>query len=199
MTVLIVNAIEIFAYNKNMIKAKQKSMILIVFALLIFGILSSRSSSDDRIIVIDLAKLDGDWKGSGKYLVPFTTMTASINAEAKFIYDSSGGFLRTFLTADNLLFGYSDSGHLQINPPGDSAVWDSAVWEMWNSWGYHLKYRGIVKGKTISGSRQKGKLKYDIYFEIVNYDSLYCRLILTNEKGESTEQASCYFKRIVKE
>lgn len=188
------NAIGIFAYNKNMIKAKRKSVILIVFALLIFGILSSRSSSDDKIIVIDLAKLHGDWTGSGTYLVPFTTMTAKIDGEAKFIYDTTKGYLRTFLTADNLLFGYSDSGHLQINPTGDSAVW-----ELWNSWGYHFRYRGTVKGKTIHGSRQRGKLKYDVYIEIANYDSLYCRFILTDEKGDSSEQASCSFNRVAEE
>ncbi len=181
-------------YNKNMLKAKRKSVILIVFSLLTLVMINSKSYSESKIIVIDLAKLDGDWKGSGSYLVPFTTMTASINAEAKFIYDSSKGYLRTFMSADDLLFSYSDSGHLQINSKGDSAVWES-----WNSWGYHLKYRGTVKEKTISGSRLKGKLKYDVYVEIVNYDSLYCRLILTNEKGESSEQASCSFKRIVKE
>ena len=182
-----------------MIKAKRKSLVLIVFSLLTLVMLNSMSFSESKIIVIDLAKLDGDWKGSGSYLVPFTTMTASIVGEAKFIYDSSKGYLRTFMSADDLLFSYSDSGHLQINPPGDSAVWDSAVWELWNSWGYHFKYRGTVKGKTISGSRQKGKLKYEVYFEIVNYDSLHCRLILTDEKGESKEQASCSFVRVVKE
>ncbi len=188
------NALGIFAYNKNMIKAKRKNVILIVFALLTLVMINSKSYSESKIIVIDLAKLDGDWRGSGSYLVPFTTMTASMDGTARFIYDSSGGYLRTFLTADNILFGYSDSGHLQINPAGDSAVW-----ELWNSWGYHLKYRGTVKGRTISGSRQKGKLKYDVYVEIVNYDSISCRLILTDEKGESSEQASCSFVRVVKE
>ncbi len=193
MTVLIVNAKEIFAYNKNMSKLLSKIKQVISASLLLFIFLLPADSSSEKE-VLDLSRLTGDWSGSGSYLVPFTTMTASIDGQAKFIYDSSGGYLRTFLTADNLLFGYSDSGHLQINPASDSAVW-----EIWNSWGYHLRYRGTVSGNTISGSRQKGKLKYDVYVEIVNYDSLYCRLILTNEKGESSEQASCSFKRIVKE
>ena len=126
--------------------------------------------------------------------MPFTTMTASIDGQAKFVYDTSKGYLRTFLKADNLLFGYSDSGHFQINPSSDSAVW-----EIWSSWGFHVKYQGVVEGTTIHGVRNRGKLKYDVYFEIVNSDSISCRLILTDEKGESSEQASCYFKREAEE
>ena len=185
------NALGIFAYNENMSKLSLKiKQVIAGSLLLIMLLLATNSSSEEE--VLDLSRLTGDWTGSGSYLVPFTTMTALIDGEAKFIYDSSKGYLRTFMSADDLLFSYSDSGHLQINSKGDSAVW-----ELWNSWGYHLKYRGTVKEKTISGSRLKGKLKYDVYVEIVNYDSLYCRLILTNEKGESSEQASCYFKRVV--
>ena len=181
-------------YNKNMLKAKRKSAILIVSALLMLGVFNSMGTTEDRIIIIELAKLHGDWKGVGTYMVPFTNMNASFEGDAKFVFDSTNNYLRTFISAENLLFAYSDSGHLQFNVAGDSATW-----ELWNSWGYHFKYRGTVKGKIISGSRLKGKLKYDVYVEIVNYDSLYCRLILTDENGESSEQASCYFKRVVKE
>ena len=189
-TVLLVSAIGIFAYNKNMSKSSLRIKQVIAGSLLLFiFLLPANSSSEEG--VLDLSQLHGNWTGSGSYLVPFTTMTASIDGQAKFIYDSSKGYLRTFLTADNLLFGYSDSGHLQIIPNSDSAVW-----EIWSSWGYHLRYRGKVSGNTIHGSRQKGKLRYDVYFEIVNSDSISCRLILTDEKGESREQASCSFKRV---
>ena len=173
--------------SKQSLKIKQ---VIAGSLLLIILLLATSSSSEEE--VLDLSQLDGDWTGSGSYLVPFTTMTASIDGQAKFIYDSSKGYLPTFMKADNLLFQYSDSGHLQIIPNSDSAVW-----EIWSSWGYHLRYRGIVSGNTIHGSRKKGKLRYDVYFEIVNTDSISCRLILTDEQGESTEQASCYFKRVV--
>lgn len=142
---------------------------------------------------LDLSKLQGDWLGVGSYTFPFTTMTASIEGEAKFIYDSTNNYLRTFITADNLLFSYSDSGHLQIVSSGDSAVW-----EIWNGWGHHFRYRGVVEGTTITGSRRRGKLKYDVYVNVVNYDSIDCRLMLTDEDGETSEQASCYFKRVDK-
>ena len=188
------NAIGIFVYNKNMLKAKRKSVILIVSALLMLGVFNSMGTTEDRIIIIELAKLHGDWNGVGTYMVPFTNMNASFEGDAKFVFDSTNNYLRTFISAENLLFAYSDSGHLQFNVAGDSATW-----ELWNSWGYHFKYRGTVKGKIISGSRLKGKLKYDVYVEIVNYDSISCRLILTDEKGESSEQASCSFVRVVKE
>ena len=187
------NAIGNFAYNKNMAKLSLELKQVIAGSLLLIILLLATSSSSEEG-VLDLSQLDGDWTGSGSYLVPFTSMTASIDGKAKFVYDTSKAYLRTFLTADNILFGYSDSGHLQIIPSSDSAVW-----EIWSSWGYHLRYRGRVSDNTIHGSRQKGKLRYDVYFEIVSSDSISCRLILTDEKGESSEQASCYFKRVVEE
>ena len=172
--------------------AMKTGQVLVSSFLLIILLLVTNSSSDEG--VLDLSQLHGNWKGSGSYLVPFTTMTASIDGEAKFIYDTSKGYLCTFFTADNILFEYSDSGHLQIMPSSDSAVW-----EIWNSWGYHFRYRGTVLENTIHGQRKRGKLKYDVYFEIVNSDSISCRLILTDEKEESSEQASCYFRRVAEE
>ena len=175
--------------SKLSLKIKQ---VIVGSLLLIILLLATNSSSEEA--VLDLSQLHGNWTGSGSYVVPFTAMTASIDGEAKFVYDTSNGYLRTFLTADNLLFGYSDSGHLKIIPSSDSAVW-----EIWNSWGYHLRYRGTVSGNTIQGRYKRGNLTYDVYFEIVNSDSISCRLILTDEKGESSEQASCYFKRVAEE
>ncbi|MEE8149991.1 MAG: hypothetical protein V3T75_06015, partial [candidate division Zixibacteria bacterium] len=126
----------------------------LLFTFLSTLLLTPSGSPEDT--KLDLSQLQGDWAGFGSYTFPFTTMTASIDGEAKFIYDSTKNYLRTFITVDNLLFGYSDSGHLQIVSSGDSAVW-----EIWNGWGHHLRYRGVVKGTTFYGSRRRGKLKYD--------------------------------------
>ena len=188
-----VNVKRLFAYNKKMSKLAIRTAQVLAGSLLLIILLPAANTSADEG-ALDLSQLHGYWTGSGSYLVPFTTMTASIDGEAEFIYDTSNGYLRTFLKADNLLFGYSDSGHFQINPSSDSAVW-----EIWSSWGFHVKYKGVVEGTTIHGVSNRGKLRYDVYFEIVNYDSISCRLILTDEKGESSEQASCYFRRVAEE
>ncbi len=139
---------------------------------------------------LELKTFDGKWEGEGTYFLPFTGIPTSVDAKAVFEYDDQSKFLRTAITAERFLLKYSDSGKLAYGNHKDSLNW-----EIWNSFGYHLRYSGGVKGKSIHGKRKWGKYIYDLFVDVVTDDSLKIKITSTDDKGELSEVANGYLRR----
>jgi hypothetical protein len=163
----------------------QKTILAIFSAIFV---LAQNSVSDKS--KLDLKTFDGNWKGEGTYYLPFTGIPTSIEASAIFEYDDINKFLRTAITAERFLLKYSDSGRLAYGKHRDSLNW-----EIWNSFGYHVKYTGGVKDKTIHGKRKWGKYIYELIIDIVSEDSLKIKITSTDDEGESSEVANGYLSR----
>ncbi len=172
---------------KNKLLSKMSLKIVFVSAI----ILANNSVSEKA--KLDLAAFDGKWEGAGTYYLPFTNLPTAVDAQAAFVYDSINKFLRTQITAERFMLKYSDSGRLAYIPKKDSLIW-----EIWNSFGYHVKYSGGVKGKTIHGQRQWGKYVYDLFVDMVSDDSLKIKITSTDAGGESSEIANGYLRRTKK-
>ncbi len=163
----------------------QKFLIIVLVSALI---LANNTVSEKT--KLDLASFDGKWEGEGTYYLPFTGMPTSVDAQAAFEYDHINKFLRTQITGERFMLKYSDSGRLAYIPKKDSLNW-----EIWNSFGYHVKYAGGVKGKSIHGRRHWGKYVYDLFVEVVSDDSLKIKITSTDAEGESSEIANGYLRR----
>lgn len=139
---------------------------------------------------LELKTFDGKWEGEGTYYLPFTKIPTSVDAQAIFEYDDQTKFLRTAITAERFLLKYSDSGKLAYGNHKDSVNW-----EIWNSFGYHVKYSGGVKGNTIHGKRKWGKYIYDLFVDMVTDDSLKIKITSTDEEGVIDQVADGYLRR----
>ena len=122
--------------NKNFIKT---ILILLFISLTIPINLTAENNK------IDLRNLEGQWEGTGKFLVPMTNIEMDIEGSADFKYNEDNDYLRTALVGEKFLFSYSDSGHLAQNQ-----VNDSIYWEVWDNRGKHAFYKGKVEGNLIS-------------------------------------------------
>ena len=139
----------------------------------------------------DLKGLEGDWEGVGEFLVPATSMRMSLEGKANFLYDSASGHLRTSLVGEKLFFSYSDSGHLVLDEKTDSISW-----EVWDNFGKHAKYFGVVDGNVIKGVRdRKGKV-YSVMIELVTADSIDFKLTITDPDGDKTDKATFNLWRV---
>jgi len=164
-------------------KRKYLSIIFATILILSISAISEKSK-------LDLTAFDGKWEGEGTYYLPFTSIPTSIDGTAMFKYDSARKFLRTELTAERFLFKYSDSGRMSYGKNQDSLIWD-----IWNSFGYYVRYTGGVKGKTIHGIRKWGKYTYDLYIDVVSDDSIKIKITSTDSDGDSSEVAKGYLRR----
>lgn len=162
--------------------------LLAVFALSLLWVAISYSDSHDTI---DLRQLEGDWEGRGEFLVPITGITMSVEGQARFDYDSTQGHLRTAMVGEKYLFSYSDSGHLKLDEQTDSISW-----EVWDNFGKHSKYHGIVSGNKISGDRYKKKKYYRVMIELVTPDSIDFKLTVTEPDGDRYDRATFNLWRV---
>lgn len=169
-----------------MIDIKLVSVITSVLLILLF----SYSLSED-VKKMDLKSLEGNWEGNGEFLMPATDIAVSIAGKAQFQYDSTGGYLRTALTGEKFLFTYSDSGHLYLD--GQT---DSIHWEVWDNFGKHAKYSGMVEGNTITGKRYHKQNLYRVIIEIVSKDSIDFKLTITDPKGVIKDKATFNLWRV---
>ena len=159
--------------------------------LVLAGIFVSLNNSVSEKSKLDLKTFGGKWEGEGTYYLPFTSIPTSVDAKATFEYDNVKKLLRTAITAERFMLQYSDSGHLAYSPKKDSLNW-----EIWNSFGYHVRYSGGVKEKSIHGRRQWGKYVYDLYVDLVTDDSMKIKITSTDEEGDSSEIANGYLRRM---
>lgn len=164
------------------------SKLLILILLSAFALSGNSVSEKSKL---DLKTFDGNWEGEGTYYLPFTGIPTSVDATAKFEYDKIKKNLRTALTAERFMLQYSDSGLLVYSPKKDSLNW-----EIWNSFGYHVQYAAGVKGKTIQGRRQWGKDIYNLQVDLITDDSMKIKITITDDKGDSTEIADGYLRRV---
>lgn len=160
---------------------------------IIFSVFVLADNSVSEKSKLDLKTFGGNWDGEGTYYLPFTSIPTSVDAKAKFEYDSVKKLLRTAITAERFMLQYSDSGVLVYSPKKDSLNW-----EIWNSFGYHVKYEAGVKGNSIHGRRQWGKNVYDLYVNLVTDDSMKVKITSTDEEGDLTEIANGYLRRTKK-
>ena len=160
----------------------------LVFTVFFVFVLAENSVSEKS--KLELKTFDGKWEGEGTYYLPFTSIPTSVDAKAVFEYDDQSKFLRTAITAERFLLKYSDSGKLAYGNHKDSLNW-----EIWNSFGYHIRYTGGVKGKSIHGKRKWGKYIYNLFVDVVTDDSLKIKITSTDDKGELSQVANGYLRR----
>jgi len=160
----------------------------LVFTVFFVFVLAENSVSEKS--KLELKTFNGKWEGEGTYYLPFTSIPTSVDAKAVFEYDDQSKFLRTAITAERFLLKYSDSGKLAYGNHKDSLNW-----EIWNSFGYHIRYTGGVKGKSIHGKRKWGKYVYDLFVNIVSDDSMRIKITSTDSDGESSDVANGYLRR----
>lgn len=160
-------------------------LIAIILSVLVFV-----NNSVSEKSKLDLKTFGGNWEGEGTYYLPFTSIPTSVDAKAIFKYDNVKKLLRTAITAERFMLQYSDSGVLVHSPKKDSLNW-----EIWNSFGYNVKYEAGVKGKSIHGRRQWGKNVYDLYVDLITDDSMKIKITSTDGEGDLTEIANGYLRR----
>ena len=133
----------------------------------------------------DATQLEGEWEGTGEFLMPVTNIAMGIAGKAAFTWDSANGYLRTAIVGTKFLFKYSDSGHLIVDP-----TTDSISWEVWDNWGKHALYHGLIEDGVIKGSRRKGDGVYSVSIAMATLDSIDFKLTYTNDDGSSRDRAT---------
>ena len=161
-------------------------LFILLPALLVVG--GSDPAAEEKF---DVRSLEGDWEGTGEFIVPVTGMTMSVEGRARFEYDSLGDFLRTAMVGEKYFFTYSDSGHLVHNTRTDSVSW-----EVWDNFGKHALYYGEVDGSSIRADRYRKKDLYRVRINLVNADSIDFKLTITTPQGEVIDKASFNLWRV---
>ena len=147
-------------------------------------------ASDDKT-PFDPNILLGEWRGEGMFVMPITGIQMDIEGTARFVYDSSGGYIRTSMSGLKFFYTYSDSGHLYINHQNDSLTW-----EVWDGFGRHVIYEGIGKGDRLTGRRKGGGANYQITASMVTPDSLDFWLHYIDANGGQIEKARFNLGRV---
>jgi hypothetical protein len=147
--------------------------------------------ADDQPIEFDPLTLVGKWQGEGSFLMPVTGMEISLEGEANFVYDSTLGYLRTAMRGETLVFTYTDSGHLAIDP-----VTDSLRWDIWDGFGRYVTYYGAVEGNKLTGRRVRGSRLYTIHTNFVGPDSIEFRLVSTEKDSTKIDRARFSLGRV---
>lgn len=140
-------------------------------------------ASDDEA-PFDPSVLLGEWSGAGMFVMPITGIEIAIEGSASFVYDSSGGYIRTSMTGVKFLYTYSDSGRLYVNHENDSLTW-----EVWDGFGRHVVYEGIGKGDLLTGRTRGGSAVYQITATMITPDSLDFWLHYVEANGRQVEKA----------
>lgn len=151
---------------------------LIAMMISTFVVASDNKASFDPNVLI------GAWSGAGMFVMPVTGIEMDIEGSARFVYDSSGGYIRTSMSGLKFFYTYSDSGHLYINHQNDSLTW-----EVWDGFGRHVIYEGIGKGDKLTGRRKDGGASYQITASMVTPDSLDFWLHYIDANGRQVEKA----------
>ncbi len=169
---------------------KYKSILLTTGLATILG-LALIVAADDQPADFDPLTLAGKWQGEGSFLMPVTGMEISVEGEADFVYDSTYGYMRTAMRGETLIFTYSDSGHLAIDP-----VTDSLRWDIWDGFGRFVVYTGVIEGNKLTGKRVHGSRLYTIHTNFVGSDSLEFRLVSTEKDMTKIERARFNLGRV---
>lgn len=145
------------------IKQTHRLVAVACFALLLTTIVVASGDNEP----FDPTVLLGEWSGAGMFVMPITGIEMAIEGSASFVYDSSGGYIRTAMTGIKFFYTYSDSGHLYMNHETDSLTW-----EVWDGFGRHVVYEGTGTGDSLTGRTRGGSTVFHITATMVTPDSL---------------------------
>jgi hypothetical protein len=152
-------------------------------------VLAGSISADDS--TFDIMNLVGKWEGKGLFVVPMTSMEVDIEGTGLFVYDSLHNRIRTSMQGSKLMINYSDSGYLQHFPKTDSVSW-----EVWDSWGKHAKYWGIIENNMLKADRIDKKRNYRVLVYFPHPDTLDFRLSNREDDGTETNKATFHLWRV---
>jgi hypothetical protein len=116
---------------------------------------------------LDIASLAGSWMGAGMFVMPVTGFEMEVEAMAEMSRDADTDFYRTLLTGTKFMYTYADSGHLWIDPGGDSLRW-----EVWDGFNGHAIYYGRVEGNQVFAGRRPGARTYRLQVSRASADSV---------------------------
>lgn len=162
-----------------------------VLTLVLFFVLIPFHSVNSEKNRLSLSAFDGTWQGEGTYYLPFTNLPTSIDGLGIFSYDSTSKILNTRFSAERFMIKYTDSGKMSYLPKKDSLKWD-----IWNSFGYYVQYRGGVDSSSIHGQRMIGKYLFDLFINLVTDDSISIKVTATDSDGDSSERVTGYLRRV---
>ncbi len=150
-----------------------------LFYLCLLVLLAVGASAADE--VLKLNELIGNWQGAGEIALPGVDIALELTGEARIDYDSAGDFYRTAVKTEKFLFIYSDSGHL-FSDGSDTGI----VWELWNSFGQHLRLSGLIDGQAMRGSQRFGSKTYHLELSREAPDSLSA--VITESRKSSIDR-----------
>jgi hypothetical protein len=150
-----------------------------LFFLCLLLLLATSTSAANK--VLKLSELIGNWQGAGEMVLPGVDISMELTGEALIGYDSAGDFYRTAITAEKFLFVYSDSGHL-FSDGSDTGI----VWELWNSFGQHLRLSGVIDEQAMRGSQRFGSKTYHLELKQITADSLSA--VITQSRKSATNR-----------
>lgn len=158
-----------------------------VLALILFGE-NNKTSAKDKF---DLMNLVGQWEGQGFFEVPVSGGTVEIEGSGTFTYDSTHNRIRTSMQGSKFFIEYSDSGYLQHYPETDSVSW-----EVWDNWGKHSMYWGVIDNKMLVADRIYKKKGYQVNVTFPHPDTLDFHLVVNNNDGTKYDKAAFLLWRV---
>ena len=139
----------------------------------------------------DVMNIVGTWEGEGMFMMPVTDVEIAIEGKGEFVYDTANNRIRTSMRGSKFLLSYSDSGYLQYYP-----ATDSVSWEVWDSWGKHSLYWGMIDGERLIAERIHKKKNYRMNVEFPHPDTLDFRLTVTTLDNDTYDRASFRLWRV---
>ncbi len=144
------------------------------------GFLFGEDKSD-----FDFMNLIGNWEGEGSFLIPKTGVSLDIEGTGVFEYDSLNNRVRTSMQGTKMLLTYADSGYLYYHPETDSVSW-----EVWDTWGRHALYWGVVENGVLRADRLFKNRNYRVSVFFPHPDTLDFRLTRRQSDGGEEDQAT---------
>ena len=166
---------------------KNNSVIIIMPILLVFCLVLNAYSADK----FDLMNLIGEWEGQGFFEVPVSGVTVEIEGSGLFTHDSTNNRIRTSMKGEKFFINYADSGYLQHYPETDSVSW-----EVWDNWGKHSMYWGIIDDDMLVADRIYKKNNYQVVVKFPHPDTLDFHLVVHKKDGTNYDKASFLLWRV---
>ena len=162
-------------------------IIFLTLILILFGFNKSGYATDK----FDLMNLIGEWEGEGFFEVPVSGGTVEIEGAGTFTYDSTHNRINTSMQGEKLFLTYSDSGYIHHYPKTDSVSW-----EVWDNWGKHSMYWGIIDNEMLVANRIYKKKNYQVVITFPHPDTLDFHLVVHKKDGSKYDKASFLLWRV---
>ena len=155
------------------------------------AVLTPATADDNSTNGFDMMNLVGKWEGEGMFLMPVTNIEVSISGEGNFTWDAEHQRIRTAMQGSKLFFNYSDSGYLQHFP-----ATDSVSWEVWDSFGKHALYWGVMDNAILRADRRHKSKDYRVTVTFPHPDTLDFHLIVRPPDSDPFDKASFRLWRV---